>query len=83
MAIGVLQAAREAGLSVPGDLAVAGFDDIPAAGLVSPGLTTVAQFQSDIGIRAAEILMARMAGRAPEGGTAVEMPFRLIERQST
>lgn len=83
MAIGAMQALREAGLRVPQDIAVAGFDDISAAQLVSPALTTVAQFQSDLGLRAAQILMDRMTGKGSEGGTALEMPFRLIERQST
>ena len=83
MAIGAMQSLREAGLSVPGDMAVAGFDDISAAMLVSPALTTVAQFQSDVGVKAAQILMDRMAGGTPDIGTALEMPFQLIERQST
>lgn len=83
MAIGVMQALREAGLSIPHDIAVAGFDDISAAKLVSPPLTTVAQFQYDVGVRAAEILMQRINGGSPEAGTSVEMPFRLIERGST
>lgn len=83
MAIGAMQALREAGLSVPGDVAVAGFDDISAARLVSPGLTTVAQFQYDIGLRAAEILLGRLNETTPGTGTSVEMPFRLIERGST
>jgi len=83
MAIGVMQAAREAGLAVPEDLAVAGFDDISAASLVSPGLTTVAQFQNEIGVRAAQILMERLQDKTPRPGTATEMPFRLIERGST
>ena len=83
MAIGVMQAARERGLSVPADLAVAGFDVISAARLVSPGLTTVAQFQNDLGVRAAEILLGRLQDKTPRPGTAIEMPFRLIERGST
>ena len=83
MAIGVMQALREAELSVPGDVAVAGFDDISAARLVSPGLTTVAQFQYDIGVRAAEILLGRLHETTPGTGTAVEMPFQMIERGST
>lgn len=82
MAIGVMQAMRDAGLSAPGDIAVAGFDDISAARLVSPGLTTVAQFQYDIGVRAAEILLDRLHAKTPGTGTAVEMPFQLIERGS-
>lgn len=83
MAIGVMQALREAGLNIPGDVAVAGFDDIPSARLVSPPLTTVAQFQHDVGVRAAGILMARLRGETPGTGTAVEMPFALVEREST
>jgi LacI family transcriptional regulator len=83
MAIGAMQAIREAGLNIPADVAVAGFDDIGAARLVSPGLTTVAQFQGEVGARAAEVLLSRLRGDAPEAGTAQEMPFRLIERGST
>lgn len=83
MAIGAMQAIAEAGLLVPGDVAVAGFDDIAAARLVTPGLTTVAQFQGEVGARAAQTLLARLRGEAPEGGSAVEMPFQLIERGST
>ena len=83
MAIGVMQALRLGGVSIPGDIAVAGFDDISAARLVSPSLTTVAQHQHEVGIRAAEILMDRIKGRVTGMGTAVEMPFTLIERGST
>lgn len=83
MAIGVMQALRMGGVNIPGDIAVAGFDDISAARLVSPALTTVAQHQHEVGIRAAEILMDRIKGRVTGMGTAVEMPFTLIERGST
>ncbi len=62
MAIGVMQALRERGIDIPGDVAVAGFDDISAARLVTPPLTTVAQFQDRMGARAAEILLARLKG---------------------
>ena len=83
MAIGVMQALRMGGVNIPGDIAVAGFDDISAARLVSPALTTVAQHQHEVGIRAAEILMDRIKGRVTGMGTALEMPFTLIERGST
>lgn len=84
MAIGAMAALREAGLDIPADVAVAGFDDIPAARLVTPSLTTVTQFQDDLGREAARTLVARLRGRgsAPEG-TSREMPFRLVERRST
>jgi LacI family transcriptional regulator, galactose operon repressor len=82
MAIGVMKALVERGVAIPDDIAVVGFDDIPVARLVTPQLTTVAQFQDRIGARAAEILLARLEGRAPPTGTAEEMPFSLVERAS-
>jgi LacI family transcriptional regulator len=78
-----MQTLRDRGISIPGDIAVAGFDDISAAKLVSPRLTTVAQFQGAVGVRAAQILMERLRGPGPGAGTVVEMPFQLIEREST
>ncbi len=83
MALGALVAAREAGLRVPEDIAIAGFDDIPAASLVDPPLTTVNQFQDMIGKRATEMLFERIHGTAPETMRAVEMPYQLIIRKST
>lgn len=83
MAMGAMIAIREAGLSIPNDIAIMGFDDIPSAKLVYPALTTVAQFQRKLGQRAAEILMERINGSVPEGGRSVEMPYRLVEREST
>lgn len=82
MAIGALQAAAEAGLAVPDDLAVAGFDDIPAARLVTPSLTTVRQFEQDIGACAARLLLDRLGSGRAAPGTAHEMPFSLVERRS-
>ncbi len=82
MAIGAMQAIREAGLRVPEDIAVVGFDDIPAAGLISPGLTTISQHQEQIGRRAAQMLFERLNGDTPEGGRTESMPFELIVRQS-
>jgi LacI family transcriptional regulator, galactose operon repressor len=83
MAIGVMQALRARGIEIPRQIAVAGFDDISAAKLVTPPLTTVAQFQEKMGAKAAEILMDRLGGGGREVGTAIEMPFGLIERGST
>lgn len=84
MAIGAMAALREAGLGVPDDVAVTGFDDIPAARLVTPALTTVSQFQEDLGRQAAGTLIGRLGGGRPDaGGTSREMPFRLVQRQST
>lgn len=83
MAVGALVAIREAGLRVPEDVAVVGFDDIPVARLITPRLTTVAQFQENLGVRAAEMLLERLDGAAPEHGRNEEMPYELIVREST
>lgn len=82
MAIGAMMAAREAGLRAPEDIAIAGFDDIPAARYVSPALTTIAQHPDRLGRRAAELLLERLSGEAPEHGRCEEMPYELIVRES-
>jgi LacI family transcriptional regulator len=82
MAIGALIAVREAGLRVPDDVAIAGFDDIPAAQYVSPALTTIAQRPEQLGRRAAEMLLERLGGSAPDHGRCEAMPYELIIRAS-
>ncbi len=57
MAIGAVRAAREAGLSVPNDIALIGFDDVPLAATNDPPLTTIRQPVVQFGIRAVELLM--------------------------
>ena len=61
-AMGVYAALRERGLSVPHDLSVVGFDDIPVAGLVSPSLTTVRQPLAEMGRTAADMLLTLING---------------------
>jgi LacI family transcriptional regulator len=82
MALGAMLAIQEAGLSVPQDVAVVGFDDIPTARLVNPPLTTVTQFQVELGRRMAQLLFERLNGTAPPHGRTIEMPYRLIVRKS-
>ena len=82
MAIGAIKAARESGLRIPEDISVVGFDDIPASALVTPALTTVRQFQQEMGARAAQLVIERLNGDAPEGGRVVEMPYELVVRES-
>jgi len=82
LAMGALRALREAGVRVPQDMALLGFDDIPVARLLTPALTTVSQFQEGLGRRAAELLFERLDGRAPEHGRDEEMPFELMVRES-
>jgi LacI family transcriptional regulator len=82
MALGAMVAIREAKLSIPEDIALVGLDDIPAAKLVHPPLTTITQMQEDIGRTAAEMIFERIEGTAPDKPRLVEMPFELIVRES-
>jgi len=82
MAMGALIALREEGLRVPQDMAVVGFDDIPAAKLVAPPLTTVTQFERDIGRRAAEMVLERLHEAITGVARSEEMPYRLVLRES-
>ena len=80
-AIGVVHALQEAGLRVPEDVSVVGFDDIPLAALISPPLTTVRIEREELGAIAVRRLIERAA--APElTPIRVELACRLIQRQS-
>jgi LacI family transcriptional regulator len=82
MAMGAMSALREAGLRVPRDIAVIGFDDIPGTRLVDPALTTIAQYPERLGARAAQLLLDRLGVGGPATGRHIEMPFGLVVRQS-
>ena len=62
VAMGVVSGLADAGLAVPGDMSVVGFDDHPLATIWRPALTTVAQDFERLGERAFDLLAARMAG---------------------
>ena len=77
MALGLLRALSEAGRSVPGDVSVVGFDDIPEAAYLIPPLTTVRQDFTAVGRRAIEIIQAALAGEpAPERLISPELVVR-------
>jgi LacI family transcriptional regulator len=82
MALGALRAAAEAGCSVPGDLAVVGYDDLEIARFANPPLTTIAQPKKEIGVQAIELLVDRISqkGRPP---SRLVLPPELIVRRST
>ncbi len=81
MAIGALDAAHESGLDVPGDLAIVGVDDIDAARLVRPALTTIRVPAQDIGRAAGDLLLHRIA--EPDGARRhVLVRHSLITRHS-
>jgi LacI family transcriptional regulator len=82
MAIGALDVARELGLEVPRDLAIVGFDDVDAATIVSPPLTTVSNPAYESGSTAGDLLMSRVSGRYTGTGRTVVLPCPLVERGS-
>ena len=81
MAMGALRVLRGAGLSVPGEVAVVGFDDSPVCRHTEPGLTSVHQPIEEMGRVMADLLLARLAGESPPAETV--LPTRLVERGST
>jgi LacI family transcriptional regulator len=84
MAIGALCAIAGAGLAVPGDLSIVGYDDLPQAPFSVPPLTTVAQPLHELAAVAVERLLARIEApaRAPEPAHVL-LPVRLVVRGST
>jgi len=83
MAFGAMQWLREHGYQVPGDISVAGFDDVADAAHSSPALTTVHFSSSDIGRRAAAMLFDLISGKTDDKTREVTLPVELICRQST
>lgn len=81
MAIGALRALREAGVSVPAEMAVAGFDDIPVSRYVSPALSSVHVAINEMGRRAIELLLATI-GDADHAAETITLPTRLVIRES-
>lgn len=81
-AIGALQAAREAGVAVPVELSIVGFDDIDEARVVHPPLTTVRQDMPALGRRAIELL-DRLIVDPESAPPAVILPTQLIARGTT
>jgi len=79
IALGAMRALQEHGLAVPADVAVVGFDDIPAAGLANPPLTTIAQNTRLAGEVLVETLLHRIREEPAE---ARMLPARLVVRRS-
>lgn len=82
-AIGALRAIRNAGLQVPKDLSIVGFDDISLASAVVPALTTVAQPIADLATLATELLIARIQNSEEyEPGQRIVLDTKLVVRES-
>ena len=80
MAVGALRVLREAGLRVPDDVALVGFDDSPVCRHTEPELTSVHQPIEEMGRVMADLLLARIAGRG--GAAETVLPTRLVVRAS-
>jgi LacI family transcriptional regulator len=83
MAIGVILTLQEAGYSVPQDVAVLGFDDIPEATIIRPALSTIAQTPREIGLTMARALFERIENPNITTRRVYECSYKLIPRQST
>ncbi|MBZ2197166.1 LacI family DNA-binding transcriptional regulator [Ruania sp. N2-46] len=87
MALGAMRELFERGLSVPGDVAVAGFDNIEEASFSRPSLTTIDPGRTEIARTAVGLLADRLAGRGGEHETAsaheIVAGFRIETREST
>lgn len=82
LAIGAMRAVAQAGLRVPDDMSISGFDDITLASNVNPTLTTATQDVPQLAREAVELLLARVADPSRPATTRV-VPSRLVVRHST
>jgi LacI family transcriptional regulator len=78
VAVGVLHACADLGRTIPGDLAVVGFDDIPLAALVTPSLTTCHVDRYELGAQAMRLLLDRIGGCAEERQEIVFQPDLIV-----
>jgi len=82
MALAFMRTLQAQGVSIPKDVSVMGFDDIPAASLYWPGLTTVRQELRNMGAQACRALMATLEHEKVDR-SVVEFPMQLVVREST
>lgn len=82
-ALGAIRAIRDAGLRVPEDVSVIGFDDIASAAYQHPGLTTIRQPLYDMGQRAADTVVARLESRDAKAPAIITLDPVLVVRGTT
>ena len=78
-----MKALRDSGVKVPEDIALVGFDDLPAAMMVDPFLTVAAQPAYEMGQRATQLLLTRLTGDLSQTCQEIILPTTIIERQSS
>ena len=82
-AIDLMDFADSAGLRVPDDLSIVGFDDVPMAALARIGLTTVAQPRDELARRGIDTMIGRIEGSVKGKPTTTFVPVKLVQRRST
>ncbi len=82
LTLGALKTIHAAGLTIPKDISLAGFDDLPYTVLVDPSLTVASQPAYEMGRTAAELLLARLKNKAPSMPQEIILPAGLIIRES-
>ena len=82
IAFGAMRELRQCGLSIPGDVSVVGYDDLPVAAYVDPPLTTVHQPMEELGALAATLLLDQLAGDGPPEERMRLLPAQLMSRES-
>jgi LacI family transcriptional regulator len=83
LAIGALKALQDLGLHVPDDVALVGFDDLPLALVTFPFLTVAAQPAYEMGRKATEILLSRLADQPPDQFQEIILSAEIVIRQSS
>lgn len=83
LAFGFMRTVLQAGISVPGQVSIAGFDGVPEGALCWPGLTSVAQPVQEMGRYACNALMDMIEARSIRPFSAREFPMELVIREST
>jgi LacI family transcriptional regulator len=81
-AVGAMEALRERGLSVPGDIGLVCFDDVEHLAVLSPFLTVMDQPAETFGSLAAQMLVERVEGKAGDSGRRIVLQSQLIVRES-
>ena len=82
-AIGAYEAIEEAGLRIPENISIIGYDDIPEARHISPSLTTISQPKYELGEKATNLLLKELKSRVPRGHQSIRLLPEMIIRNST
>ena len=82
LAVEVMKALSEEGISVPDEVSVMGFDDAYFSRFTVPSLTTVRQPRFEMGLSAAQLLLSRISGSTKGVKRRITLPVEVIERES-